>query len=285
MISSVLAAKVFLLAPLDTRAHRASHKVLLLCLLPAMLFAQAPPDADAQAAIVGRMRDYAESYTQRLPNFVCTQVTTRYQAGRKPDHWSKGDRVVAQLTYSDGEEHQSIQMINKKPVTGHVNPNRWRFTTAGEFGHTLHDLFDPESRASFEWRRFETIRGHLLNVFDYSIEQSHSSMRLTSFGVSATVAYQGTIWADADTGQIWRYENHALSIPTELDILEIGTTTEYDTVQIASASYMLPVRSETTVRNSKSSDRNAIEFLDYRKFTANATITFGEADPAAPPKN
>src|ERR1041385_7884561 len=39
-----------------------------------------PPSSEEQAAILTEVREYALSYSKRLPDFICTQVTRRYEA-------------------------------------------------------------------------------------------------------------------------------------------------------------------------------------------------------------
>ena len=43
--------------------------------------------------------------------------------------------------------------------------------TSGEFGSMLKELFDPETRAQFEWERWATLRGHRMHVYSYSVAQ------------------------------------------------------------------------------------------------------------------
>ena len=40
----------------------------------------APPTSEEQAAILDEVREYALTYSANLPDFICTQVTTRFAA-------------------------------------------------------------------------------------------------------------------------------------------------------------------------------------------------------------
>jgi hypothetical protein len=237
-----------------------------------------PPSADQQTDMLNKMSQYADTYVANLPSFLCTQVTTHYTSGLKHIDWKKGDVVVAQLSYHSGKEQQKIQLVNNKVPKTTLPSWHWRLTSAGEFSNQLSSVFAESSKAGYAWNRWDSLRGHRVAVFDYTIQKENSTLSLSSLGVKAVVGYRGTIWADAGTGQVWRIDNHALDIPEELQMHEIGTTTDYEPVTIVERTYVLPVRAEIVEKDIKEYKKNVVDFTNYQQFRADSTLRFDVPD-------
>jgi hypothetical protein len=61
----------------------------------------------------------------------------------------------------------------------------------------------------------------------------------------------------------------------------VESAIDYDFVAIGDAKFLLPVHSEALdcERGTKSCSRNVIDFRDYKKFTADTSISFDDAAP------
>lgn len=231
---------------------------------------------DNASEIVARARHYAARYIDGLPNFICTQTTTHSAAGRKGDRWSNKGTITAQLVFAGGKEKRTIQAINGKPIsTGNSRASRERLTTEGEFGILLANILGPDSMAEITWKGFEKLRDREVAVIRYSVDQEHSTLRLSrDYYASAFVAYFGEVFADPDTGVVLRITKQLADIPPELETENSHTVIDYDKVVIAGADYFLPSTAsvEMTIRSGRL--RNEMSFNGYRKFEANSTITF-----------
>ena len=89
-------------------------------------------------------------------------------------------------------------------------------------------------------------------------------------------AYKGTIWIDKESGRVLRIEQQALSVPRNFTWDKALSTLEYGFVNIDGHSYLLPVRSvnEACMAGTSNCSRNVIEFRNYRRFSADTSITF-----------
>jgi hypothetical protein len=248
--------------------------------------AEAPLSPANQDKLLDLMRQYAERYVSNLPNFICVQVTSQYQANKKGKHWHKGDTLTAKLTYAQGHEQRALYLVNDKPI----KPGRRHWSTPlvteGEFGTLLERVLGPDNDANFTWARWETIRNKRAAVFDYTVDRAHSSLSLSlSDYVKATVPYIGSVYADPGTGAIWRITDSATDIPPELQTESIGTTIDYAEATIGDAKYLLPLQAIVSMRTDRNQVRNEIQFQHYRKFEADSNITFGApggSDATAP---
>jgi len=53
---------------------------------------------------------------------------------------------------------------------------------------------------------------------------------------------------------------------------------DYDFAEVAGRRYLLPVKSETETGSVVLRARNIVKFEEYRKFSADSTIRFGDAE-------
>lgn len=246
---------------------------------PAAGVAEGPaPDDAAQQKMLEAMGQYASAYISNLPNFICEQVTEQFQAGRKSDHWKKGDTLISTLTFNQGKEHRNLQLVNNKPIRAGMREWRTPLTTEGEFGILLSRVFGGASNASFKWSGWQTINGQRVAVFDYSIDQQHSTLRLSRSDLAyAVVPYHGSVYGNPDTGVIWRVTDGASDLPKDLDTQAMATTVDYGEVTIGAAKYIVPVKASAEADTKERKVRNDMTFRNYRKFESESTITFGDA--------
>jgi hypothetical protein len=241
------------------------------------------PSPAEQDKLLDLMGQYAEQYVSNLPNFICDQITSQYRGNKKGKHWRKGDTLTAKLTYTQGHEDRTLYLVNNNPIR--PGSRRWStpLVTEGEFGTLLERVLGPDDDAVFTWARWQTLRNKRVAVFDYIVDQSHSSLSLSLSGyVKATVPYTGSVYADPETGAIWRITDTATEIPPELQTESIGTTIDYAETPIGDAKYLLPLTAVVTMQTNRNQIRNEIQFQQYRKFETDSNITFGPPATTGP---
>ena len=115
----------------------------------APLAIQPLPSQDEQAAMIRSVVHYAQSYVERLPNFMCDQVTERYTNfdgigvhdgplfGKK---LHRSDRIIWRLRLIDGVEDGNVLQRGREVVRKMSWKTGGSFSR-GEFGEDLgHDL-------------------------------------------------------------------------------------------------------------------------------------------------
>jgi hypothetical protein len=254
-----------------------------------------PPDSLEQGRVLDRASEYARDYVKRLPNFICTQVTRRYVDPSGLEFWQSQDTIVTKLSFFEQKEDYKVVLVNNRPV----NTSMHRVggtTTTGEFGTLLKDLFDPATAARFDWERWATLRGKRAYVFSYRVPQERSKYTITYERTqSTTPGYTGLVYVDRDTMAIMRVTQDVLETPVGFPINAVRNVLDYDYIDIAGQTFVLPLKASTVSRMGKVLFKNDTEFRMYNRFGTESTITYApdplsedqvpaETSPPAPAK-
>jgi hypothetical protein len=239
-----------------------------------------PPDSIEQAETLAAMKDYALNYTRSLPNYLCVQTTRRQIDPTVPGYRSYGDLVQEQLTFFDGKESYKVEMIDGKSVANMDHNQLGGAVSSGEFGTMLAHIFDPETGAEFDWDHWARLRGKRMYVFSFRVPKSAGySMYHGESKREYISAYRGLVYADHDTKAVMRITMACVGIPTDYPIHSVAITLDYNPTKVGDQEFVLPFHFELNSSEAKAVMKNAADYKLYRKFGADATITFGDTEP------
>jgi hypothetical protein len=256
---------------------------------------------DEPARVLEIVRGSALQYSQKLPNFICTQITRRTvtanvnfgtslngasssRGGTGMPVASRGqggmnDVIEEQLTYFDEFEHYEVVAMNGKKAGGREHMEFAGAISAGEFGSSLHNLFDPRSHAAFSWEKTAKLGGRYLYVYKFEVPSQNGAIvmdRDTDQKIFA--GYSGRLFVDKGSQQVVRITSE-LDLPTDFPIKMATIEVHYKPVEIAGISYSLPSHSEVRMRDNSRLYVNEIEFRNYHKFVAESTIHYDSDAP------
>jgi hypothetical protein len=236
-----------------------------------------PPSAGEQSRIVEHAREIALAYSAALPNFLCTETVRRYNAKKNSDDWQLGDTLEIDVAANGKLETYRLLTVNgvptKKPLrsVGGVQ-------STGEFDSLPRFVFQEKSKTRFEWRRWTRLRGRLAHVFAIHIEQKDSEylidFRWFLARYRAVTAARGFVYLDAETHRLLRLVTEAEGIPSKWPITEVSSVLDYDFADVGGSPYLLPKRYSARVFANNGRHRNVTEFGNYRRFSAEATVSF-----------
>ncbi len=249
-----------------------------------------PPDSVQQQQIIDQMRQYALTYTQSIPNYVCVRVDRRYVDPHGGDDFRSLGTILAKVSYNDGQERNDIYSVGGKIVDAGMGGIgvRGGARSSGEFAEMMKDLFEPKSQTEFGWDHWAKLRGRVMAVFNYFIDSGHSSISI-SYGEGREddqriiTAYKGLVYTDPNTGEIDRITFNAVDIPASFPIRSASERIDYDLVKIGDQESILPLQAllrMTTLHDGSS--RNEIEFRNYRKFGTEIKIQYDMANTPLP---
>lgn len=242
----------------------------------------APPSQQEQDEVLRKVTEYALAYDQRLPDFICAQVTRRYYDPTGLEFWRQADTVKARLTYFQNKEEKKVISVDNKYIDMDYD-RLGGATSTGEFGSLLRQVFDASSHTDFVWSRWATLRGKRMYVFAYRVPRAYSKWQLLYEKIQQdTPGYQGSIFVDKSTLQVMRISLEAVDIRAGFPIQEASTKLDYDYEEISGQAFLLPLRAEMHMRSGKDLIKNEVEFRSYRKFGADTSITFSDVDEPLP---
>ncbi len=250
-----------------------------------------PPDSVKQQQMLDMIRQYAMSYTQHLPNFMCVEVMRRYVDPYAEDHYRSLGNVLTKVSYNEGHEDYKVYSVN-----GHYSEEtsleraaaNGGAISSGEFGSMLSEIFDPSSEADLGWDHWATLRGRRMAVFNFLIDSGHSHYSIDySSGPGddqrIITAYKGLVYADPDTGEVDRIKLVAVDIPKSFPVSAAWEILDYDQVEISGNPSIVPRSAQLYMTAGREKSKNEIEFRDYKKFDAGSVITYGKSE--IPPGN
>jgi hypothetical protein len=247
------------------------------------------PLEEEQTKLVEGARATALEYSSSLPDFLCTEKIVRREDPRNDNRWRPLDTLTVRLSYLDHRENYKLMAIDGKPTQLEYLAVGGSLTT-GEFGSRLIALFMPESKAMFEWKGWAQLHGRRVAVLHYRIAQENSTF-LVAEGPGAqtgknsiVVGYRGEVSIDEETRRVLRLTAMA-ELPAGFPVRESTATVEYDFRKVGGKQFLVPVSADASMRRANYKSENHVEFLDYRKFQGESTISFENLDekPKTPP--
>jgi hypothetical protein len=246
-----------------------------------------PPPRDKQEEILSKITQYAQTYTQQLPNFICTQVTRRWVDPAGGDNFHRIDEIASKLTYNHGEEHYETVLVNNRPISAgdKATAERGGTHSTGEFGSLLDSIFSQTSQADFHWDHWARWNGSTAAVYNYTISREHSTYVLDYENDQHVVtAYRGRIYANPDSGVIYHITFESFDIPSSFPVRSASEILDYGEQTIGDQKYICPLQAKVFVKSLQNT-RNDIEFRAYRKFDTQSELTYQvdtTSDPDVP---
>jgi hypothetical protein len=241
-----------------------------------------PPSIEEQQHVLDAAREYALNYAKTLPDFICLEVNRRYldrryKAGTEGS-WSISDRLAEKLTYYDQKEKYELISRNDDSLFGKTAESMGGALSRGDFGTLIREIFEPESDAEFHWERWGNLDGHLFHVYTYFIDQPHSKETIDyNRSQQVTPAFHGEIFVEKGPNVIWRITVEP-EPPASFPIQNIVQRLDYRYIDISGQKFLLPVSGQIIMKADGTGTKNEIEFRSYRKYSADTTITFDDAD-------
>jgi hypothetical protein len=255
-----------------------------------------PPDSAAAAApvfrndddapiaprrgddLIRRAADAAMDFTEGLPNYICKENIGRYHSETHTPDWQAVDIVATDVIYENQKESYRNLTINGKPVKKSMEEMDGAWST-GEFGTELVNLFSPGTAADFRYKKDSRSGGVMAKVYDFTVEHANSAWSVQMAGQSYRPAYRGSVWIDPQTARVLRIEMSAYGFPKDFPTDHVESATDYEYTRLGDAhQYLLPVHSETLScqRGTDLCSLNKIDFRNYRKYSGESTIKFGD---------
>ena len=232
-----------------------------------------------QTLLLEDVRRNALQYTDNLPNFICVQVTKRMVDLNGRGYWRTRDVIRARLAYYERRESYRMVTINDK-LTNRSYEDLGGALSTGEFGTLLRNLFHPETQTRFAYVGTASLRGRPVYTYLYRVAKDRSRWNIT-WNKEETIIppYVGQVVVDAGKHQVLRLSKEAEEIPAGFPIRGASSILDYDYATISGRPFLLPVRAVVEMDEGRVTTRNEIQFRQYRRYTADTKIEFGDIPP------
>ena len=227
---------------------------------------------------IEQARRVSYEFQEKIPNFLCDQITFRHQGEGWPKPvWKLQDRISAELMFNDGaESYRNVKTGGKLLGLGKNKPpeqtGNW---SSGDWISITLDVLQPSTDAAFKFSKEDTIGGRKARKYTYSVRQPNSHWRVEPSGYPIKPAYRGAVWIDTESYRVLRVEMEARQLPENYPLNIVEMTTELGPVNIAGQTYLLPVMAAnlSCQRDTVTCHKNELEFRNYRRFSAESTIS------------
>jgi len=247
--------------------------------MASVCFGAQSSDAEEHRRGLETARQNALAFTMSLPEFTCSEAIRRFRTNTGTGVWRETDLLVAQLTYSGGKEDYQLVSIDNRPARQPLQTVAGAVSN-GEFGSWLRAIFDPASKTEFRWERRDTIGQRKVGVYSYKVARanSHYDLNYRDGGriEAVTVGHHGLVYLDAISNRVLRLVIEADSIPARFPLKLSTIHLEYGFAEVAGREYLLPLFAETHTATAKLEFKNELQFWEYRRFEALATLHFGD---------
>ena len=224
--------------------------------------ADAPPDATAQQRMISLAAEYLNKTIPKLPNFVATRTTIRFQEsaqfneGSTTVHYEPlrvADSFKETVLYRDGSEVADSGAAQRRKQKA-KDPS---LITYGTFGPALGFARDAIAVPSdLTWGRWERGANGPRAIFRYRIPAEKSLYQVWGCclpdgdgtgGFQRLAGYHGEIAIDPTSGAILRLEAEA-DLKGFTPVVRSDIVVEYGPVVIGGKPYVCPVRSVSLMR-------------------------------------
>jgi hypothetical protein len=225
---------------------------------------------------IARSREWADTFTQGLPNYICQQITTRYQEESRSSGWSAIDVVTAKLVVENGhEEYKEITVGGRR--TNKSMEDIGGSTSTGEFAGYLQALLLTNA-AEFKFSQSTSVQGTPAAIYNFTIplKKNHNLWTIIVGGQALRPQYSGAVWLEKATGQVRRIEFQADRVPKDFPLDTVETAVDYEGVHLGTSTFLLPVHAANIScrRGSSFCTKNEIDFRDYHKYSGESTIVY-----------
>ena len=237
-------------------------------------------DSDPLLSVVAAT---AAGAIEKLPDFTCRQQTSRSASHDSGLTWTYHDAVSADVIYSGHEEvYTNIQHGTSDWKRGILDFDG--YTTSGEYGTVLRNLFRPAEAARFRFRGPDTLDERPVLVYDFWIDQPNSDWELNAAGHKLSPAYHGTVWIDPVDLWVLRIRHEADDeLPPAYPWRSVSGEITFGRTTIPDVgTFLLPKLGTSVIceRQTNECHRNQIEFRDYLRYQATSAVRFEEVHSA-----
>jgi hypothetical protein len=154
----------------------------------------------------------------------------------------------------------------------------------GAFGTFLLDIFRNDG-VSFEFKDTAQLRGKTVLEYSYHVPQEAShyfTRRIDKHWL--TTAFSGSLWMNPATDELERLTVLTSELPMETGACTADTRVDYQSVQLGTGGFLLPLESELHFLLRDGTESNSVStYSKCREYLAESSLSFGDPSTTVNP--
>jgi hypothetical protein len=217
-----------------------------------------------------------EATLRRQPDYTCVQQVERSQRLAPRQRFELVDMLRLEVALVNGKELFAWPGSKKFEDTELRHMVSGGAIGNGDFALHARAVFMSNAPV-FTFRGQETVDGHHLVRFDFSVSLLNSGYHIRVNDREAIVAYHGSFWANPETADVSRLVIDADDLPPILELSRATDRMDYARVPIGSGDFLLPAASELAMIDLNGNEnRNRTRFASCRQYTGESVLSFAE---------
>jgi hypothetical protein len=222
--------------------------------------------------LLRQIRTRTAAHLSQLPNYTCHEVVDRTL--RRGTTWYHVDTVEFEVAFvgrkelfsRPGEERFGERTISElAPGT----------MSDGVLGAQIDMIFASDT-AEFRYVGTAKKDGHKTFRYDLRVPQEKSGFRIRHDSAEAIVAFEGSVWADAETLDLVRVDLKVNRIPSHVGVRSVEKSMHYQMIHIGDADFLLPRNAQLSATDDQGNySLNMIKLDGCRVFTGESSIKYG----------
>jgi hypothetical protein len=248
--------------------------------VPLCAQSERPPDTNQQESMLARITEHSLHSQDQLPDFICTQLTTRSEdRSGKGNRWKKLDSLEVEFSFIGRRPRWNLLKVNEKPTRRTYDQLQSGFLSDAilQFFSLPDSIFGEDARTQFAWNRWDKLDGRRMEVFSLRVLARYSQLAFTNNYGSRVVGFHGLMYADPATQTVLRLEL-TLDLPPDFPARECSLDVDYGEVIIAEHQFLLPLKATARLRTPERLAKNETQVVRYQKYAADTSVTFGDSE-------
>jgi hypothetical protein len=246
--------------------------------------------------VLSRLRDRVIESVDRLPNYTCVETVSRTyfqptspRPGRTCDEHEGNKRrgIYQMVAVSADRLRLDVAAVSQREIFSWAGAQKFEdgelseivsggAIGTGAFGAFLKAIFGGDT-AWFTFVRETDIGGRAVMEYTYAIPEEFSHYEVRAGNEWITTAYDGSVIADAETGQLVTLKIRTAELPPSTGSCETRTTLEYQTVRLGTGDFLLPWEArQRFISRTGMEAENTLAFSACRQFRGQSTVHFGD---------
>jgi len=217
------------------------------------------------SAWLTRVKQHGRASFEHIPNYVCRQSVERFEKPRNAPSFRPAGTETLEVASGGEQDTFSLVVAPRLCDQDRVAVAHDGFPAASVSASLVRNVF-VRGNARITGPVEDRVLGRAALRYDFEMSAELSCFTARAGREEAAAEVRGTFWADAETLDLLRIEEHAAGFPRRLGIHDIAIAITYGRTRIGSSDALLPQSAETVASDFRGGQKKTtLEFTGCRE--------------------